>query len=68
MSRHQAKHPEPDARDSGADELAALFGTPDEQLCSRCAASYPLPGDTLCSACRLEVDVVYGDLPGADDA
>lgn len=68
MSAHKHEYLTPERAATILAEMDALFGAPDEQLCSRCAASYPLAGDTLCRDCRLEIDVVYGDLPGADDA
>jgi predicted amidophosphoribosyltransferase len=48
------------------EELDALgIPDPDEMLCVRCEADYPLEGDTLCRDCRSEIDLAHGDLPGA---
>lgn len=47
-------------------ELQALLHYSDERLCLSCDASIAASGDDLCASCRLEIDAVYGDLPGAE--
>lgn len=48
-------------------ELDALgIPSPNEPMCERCDTDVPAEGHTLCRDCRNEIDLVYGDLPGAE--